>query len=109
MTTDSSPIWAWVVSYSLIAALTVVGFVSAWHANRFVLPLIAPLIIAAGVVVVVSGEPRFHTPSDLGVVVLSAAGIEWIWKRSRARSPGRHDRSRSGNHTRKRPEVSVAP
>ena len=109
MTTDSSPIWAWVVSYWLIAALAVVGFVSAWRANRFVLPLIAPLIIAAGVVVVVSGEPRFHTPSDLGVVVLSAAGIEWIWKRSRARSPGRHDRSRSGNQTRKRPEVSVAP
>jgi hypothetical protein len=93
MTTDSTPIWAWVASYWLILAFAVIGLVRAWRTRAFILPLVGPLIISAVVVVTTSGEPRFHTISDLGVIVLGAVGVRALFARP-GRAADDHDTGR---------------
>lgn len=78
MTTDTTPIWAWVVSYWVLLALAIGGFVRGLRTRRFVLPLVGPLLVSFATVVVVYGEPRLHSASDLGVVVLAAVGVERV-------------------------------
>ena len=92
MTTDSRPIWAWVVSYWLLIPFAIGGTISARRSRKFLLPLLGPLIIVVLTVAVSYGEPRYHTPSDLGVVVLAGFGVERLLARLRsATSPARRD------------------
>jgi len=54
----------------------VIGAVKAFRKRMFILPLVGPLLIVVITVAVSYGELRYHTPSDLGVVVLAAFGID---------------------------------
>jgi 4-amino-4-deoxy-L-arabinose transferase-like glycosyltransferase len=83
MKTGTGPIWAWVVSYWLLLALAITGGLAAWRRGSLLWPLVAPLLVMGAVVAVAYGEPRYHTPSDLGVVVLAAAGVEGLLARRR--------------------------
>ena len=47
----------------------------------------APLLVALLVVTVAYGEPRYHTPADLGIVVLAAVALDRLVRR--VRSPAR--------------------
>jgi hypothetical protein len=38
-------------------------------------------LITLLVVTVAYGEPRYHTPADLGVIVLAAVGLDWLMRR----------------------------
>jgi len=92
MGTGVYPIWAWVVSYWLLIPFAVAGTVSLYRSDGFLLPLVGPLVLAFLVTVVFFGEPRMHTPSDLAVVVLAAAGLDRMVGRQRV-----HDRTRSSS------------
>jgi len=87
MATGHWPVWAWVVAYWLLVPLAIAG---AWTVRRdrwVLLPLLGPLLVATAIVAVAYGEPRYHTISDLGVVVLAAVGVEGIVRRlTRARA-----------------------
>lgn len=76
MATGTLPIWAWVASYWLLLPLALEGLRRAIAAGTFVLPLLAPLLLTFAVVAVTFGEPRYHAPSDLAVVVLAAAALD---------------------------------
>jgi hypothetical protein len=52
------------------------GFVIARRKRAVLLILLASAFIAACVVSVSYAEPRYHTPADLGVVVLAAVAID---------------------------------
>jgi hypothetical protein len=69
------PVWAWVASFWVLLPLAVYGSVLLRRARRFQWPLVAPLLITVVVVTVAYGEPRYHTPADLGLVVLAAVGL----------------------------------
>jgi 4-amino-4-deoxy-L-arabinose transferase-like glycosyltransferase len=71
-----APIWAWVVSYWLIVVLAIAGVGTAIRTNGFVLPLVAPLLIATAVAAIAYGDPRYHAIADLGVIVLAAFGAD---------------------------------
>jgi Dolichyl-phosphate-mannose-protein mannosyltransferase len=75
------PVWAWVASFWLLAPLAAYGSVVLRRARTFQWPLVAPLIITVLVVTVAYGEPRYHTPADLGLVVLAAVGLERLLHR----------------------------
>jgi 4-amino-4-deoxy-L-arabinose transferase-like glycosyltransferase len=80
------PVWAWVASFWLIAPLAVYGSVLLRRARAFQWPLVAPLVITLLVVTVAYGEPRYHTPADLGIVVLAAVGLDHLTRRRRRRA-----------------------
>jgi len=75
------PVWAWVASFWLVAALAIYGSVVLRRSRTFQWPLVAPLLITLLVVTVAYGEPRYHTPADLGVIVLAAVGLDWLMRR----------------------------
>ena len=68
-------VWAWVASYLLMAPFAVLGAWRALRSGRFVLILLVPTAVAFGMIALVLGEPRWHSPGDLGVVVLAAYGM----------------------------------
>ncbi len=80
MVTSRQPIWAWVVSYWFLAVLAIAGGVLALRSKRYIMPFVGPLIIMVVSVAISYGEPRYHTPSDLGVVVLAAVAIDRLAK-----------------------------
>ncbi len=86
MKTDRRPIWAWVASYWILIPLAIIGTVAARRSGAFLLPLVGPVVIVIVSVAILYGEPRYHTPSDLGVVVLAAAGIDQLVLARSARS-----------------------
>jgi 4-amino-4-deoxy-L-arabinose transferase-like glycosyltransferase len=75
LATPDWPVWAWVASFWVLLPFAVGGIVVARRTRRFLLPLLAPGVIALGFAITAYGEPRFHTPADLGIVVLAAAGM----------------------------------
>jgi 4-amino-4-deoxy-L-arabinose transferase-like glycosyltransferase len=77
------PVWAWVASFWLVAPLAVWGSVILRRSRTFQWPLIAPVVIVALVVAVSYGEPRYHTPADLGLVALAAVAISHLVLRAR--------------------------
>ena len=83
MTTDDRPIWAWVVSYWLLIPFAILGAISARRSRMFLLPLLGPLLIVVVTVAVSYGEPRYHSPADLGVIVLAGVGVEQVLVRLR--------------------------
>jgi 4-amino-4-deoxy-L-arabinose transferase-like glycosyltransferase len=87
MTTGRGPIWAWVISYWFLLPLAVVGGIAARRKHAYVLPLVGPLIIVCFSVAVSYGEPRYHTPSDLGVIVFAALGLDRVIARRTRGAP----------------------
>jgi 4-amino-4-deoxy-L-arabinose transferase-like glycosyltransferase len=81
MATGTSPIWGWVISYWFLIPFALLGAIGGRRERRFLLPLLGPVVIVAVSVAISYGEPRYHTPSDLGVIVLAAAGIERLFRR----------------------------
>jgi 4-amino-4-deoxy-L-arabinose transferase-like glycosyltransferase len=81
------PVWAWVTSFWLIAPLAVYGSVLLRRAKTFQWPLVAPLLITLLVVTLAYGEPRYHTPADLGIIVLGAVGLNHLTRRRRRPAP----------------------
>jgi len=77
------PVWAWITSFWLVAPLAVYGSVLLRRARTFQWPLVAPLLITLLVVTIAYGEPRYHTPADLGIVVLAAVGLDRLVRRRR--------------------------
>jgi 4-amino-4-deoxy-L-arabinose transferase-like glycosyltransferase len=73
--TSEWPVWFWVVSFWPLAALAVFGSISTRRSEVWQLPLLVPIVLAAGIVLVFYGEPRYHTPADLSIVILAAVGL----------------------------------
>jgi hypothetical protein len=42
---------------------------------------VAPLLITLLVVTLAYGEARYHTPADLGIIVLAAVGLDRLVRR----------------------------
>jgi 4-amino-4-deoxy-L-arabinose transferase-like glycosyltransferase len=76
MTTTHRLIWAWVASYWLLIPFAILGAVLARRRRAYILPLVGPLIIVFVTVLISYGEPRYHSPSDLGVIILAAWGFD---------------------------------
>ena len=62
--------------------------------RAFLLPLLGPIIIVVISVAVSYGEPRYHTPSDLSVIVFAAVAVDWIISRRRGRTLAADDDDR---------------
>jgi 4-amino-4-deoxy-L-arabinose transferase-like glycosyltransferase len=77
------PVWAWVISFWVVAPLAAYGSALLRRSRTFQWPLVAPLLITLLVVSVAYGEPRYHTPADLGLVVLAAVGLDRLVRRPR--------------------------
>lgn len=75
MQSERWTVWAWIVSVWVLVPLAVYGGVAMWRAKIFMWPLVAPMLIVFVFVTLTYGEPRYHTPADLGLVVLGAAGV----------------------------------
>ncbi len=78
MKTSTKPIWAWVVSFWVLLLLGVYGLVIARRQRAFLLPLLAPALIVIVNVATSYGEPRYHTMSDLGIIVLAAVALDRV-------------------------------
>jgi 4-amino-4-deoxy-L-arabinose transferase-like glycosyltransferase len=68
----TGPVWAWLTSFWFILPFAAGGSVLLRRSRTFQWPLLAPAVLAVLVVSVAYGEPRYHTPADLGIVVLAA-------------------------------------
>jgi hypothetical protein len=79
----SWPVWAWVTSFWLIGPLGVYGGMLLKRSRTFQWPLVAPVVVVVLVVTVGYGEPRYHTPADLGIVVLAAVALNHLIRRLR--------------------------
>jgi hypothetical protein len=104
MNSPGWPVWAWVTSFWLIAPLAIYGSVLLRKSGGFQWPLVAPVVIVLLVVTVAFGDPRYHAPADLGLVVLAAVALgrltRWPMARwsVRSRRGGRCDRGGSRRH-----------
>jgi 4-amino-4-deoxy-L-arabinose transferase-like glycosyltransferase len=92
MATGTWLIWAWVVSFWVLLAAAIVGWIVARRRRQFSWPLVAPLVAAVFTVAISCGEPRNHTPADLGVMVLAAVALERLLVRPRRSVPVEADR-----------------
>jgi hypothetical protein len=98
------PVWAWVTSFWVLMPLAVYGSVTLLRAGTFQWPLVAPVLLVLVIVGISYGEPRYHTPADLGIVVLAAVGLDRILRRLRGATGWRAaaplgDRQALGGHT----------
>jgi len=88
------PIWAWLASFWLLVPLAAGGSILLRRSRTFQWPLVAPAVIVVLVVSVSYGELRYHTPADLGIVVLAAVAVNyllrrpWLTRRLAVRRPG---------------------
>jgi 4-amino-4-deoxy-L-arabinose transferase-like glycosyltransferase len=80
--TRAWPVWLWVVSYWLILPTAAVGLIAVRQRRRDLAGLVTPIVGVAIVVSVFYGEPRYHTPADLSVLILAAAGVYALRRRS---------------------------
>ena len=82
------PVWLWVVSFWVLTAFATMGTVIAKRRHALLLPLFGPVVVMLLIVLVTYGEPRYHTPADLGLVVLAAVAVDRlfasVFQRSRA-------------------------
>jgi 4-amino-4-deoxy-L-arabinose transferase-like glycosyltransferase len=77
------PVWAWITSFWALMPLAVYGSVLMRRSRRFQWPLVAPLVIVIITTTVAFGDPRYHTPADLGLVVLAAVALDHLMRRRR--------------------------
>jgi 4-amino-4-deoxy-L-arabinose transferase-like glycosyltransferase len=75
------PLWAWAATFWLVVPLAVYGGVLLRRARVLQWPLVAPLVIAVLVVTITGGDPRYHTPADLGLVILAAVALDGLARR----------------------------
>ena len=87
------PVWLWVVSFWVLAAFATMGTVIAKRRHAVPLPLLGPAVVMLLIVLVTFGEPRYHTPADLGLVVLAAVAVDRLFARV-------FQRSRTGQESR---------
>jgi 4-amino-4-deoxy-L-arabinose transferase-like glycosyltransferase len=73
------PVWLWVVSFWVLTAFAAMGTVIARRRHALLLPLLGPVIVMLLIVLVTYGEPRYHTPADLGLVVLAAVAVDRLF------------------------------
>ena len=85
---DTPLVWAWVVSFWVLLPLAAFGSYRARRSRQYQWPLVAPAVVALLLVMVVYGEPRYHSPADLGIVVLAAAGLSHLSALLARRRPG---------------------
>jgi hypothetical protein len=76
------PVWAWIASFWVVAALGVIGSWAMRRSGRFQWPLVAPVVIVVLVTTTTFGDPRYHTIADLGIVVLAAVAVERLLRRA---------------------------
>ena len=98
------PVWAWVTSFWVLMPLAVYGSVALRRSRTFQWPLVAPVVVVLLTVGISYGEPRYHTPGDLGIVVLAAVALDRILRRVRRATRWRRaapldDRQALGGHT----------
>jgi hypothetical protein len=75
------PVWAWITSFWLVAAFAARGSVLLRRWRRLQWPLVAPVVIVLLVATVAFGDPRYHSPADLGLVVLAAVALDHLIRR----------------------------
>lgn len=75
MGTGTTPIWAWVISFWALLVLAIVGLRAARARGMWLLPLLGPVVLALVLIGVTYGEPRYHNPADLSIIVLAATGL----------------------------------
>jgi 4-amino-4-deoxy-L-arabinose transferase-like glycosyltransferase len=80
------PVWAWITSFWVLVPLAVYGSVLMRRSRRLQWPLVAPLVIVILTTTVAFGDPRYHTPADLGLVVLAAVALDHLVRRRQANS-----------------------
>jgi 4-amino-4-deoxy-L-arabinose transferase-like glycosyltransferase len=83
------PVWAWVTSFWALVPLAVCGSILLRRSRTFQWPLVAPVIVVVLVVTVSYGEPRYHTPADLGIVVLAAVALNHLLAGASPGTPNR--------------------
>jgi hypothetical protein len=88
------PVWAWITSFWVLAPLGVYGSVLMRRSRRFQWPLVAPLVIVVLTTTFAFGDPRYHTPADLGLVVLAAVALHHLVRR---RQPSTNGKSMAPN------------
>ncbi|MCB1705010.1 MAG: glycosyltransferase family 39 protein [Halioglobus sp.] len=79
--TPTWPVWAWVISFWVLALLALPGIVTALRSGIDILPLAVPVLVMIGVVAVFFGEPRYHTMADLSFVVFAGFGLVTLAQR----------------------------
>ncbi len=84
--TRTWPVWAWVVSFWFLLPAAVIGLLAVRRRPRHVAALVTPIVVVLVVVSVFYGEPRYHTPADLSILVLAAVGVCTLARRSRPAS-----------------------
>jgi 4-amino-4-deoxy-L-arabinose transferase-like glycosyltransferase len=100
LTSERWPVWAWVVSFWLLAPLAVLGVVRGRRERVFLAPLLAPLLTVFVVVSLMSGDLRYRVCADLGIVVLAAAALDrWCIPPRRADRASRAQRDTTAAHT----------
>ena len=87
---ETSLIWAWVVSFWALLLGAIAGVVLAVRRRVYFWPLAAPFVISVAVAAISYGEPRYHTPADLGIIVLAALALDALLRR-RPRRPQREE------------------
>jgi hypothetical protein len=98
------PVWAWVTSFWVLVPLAVYGSVALRRSRTFQWPLVAPVVVVLLTVGISYGEPRYHTPGDLGIVVLAAVTVDHVLQRVRGATARRtaaplDDPQGPGGHT----------
>jgi 4-amino-4-deoxy-L-arabinose transferase-like glycosyltransferase len=78
------PVWAWLASFWLILPFAVGGSILLRRSRTFQWPLLAPAVLVVLIVSVSYGEPRYHTPADLGIVVLASVALDHLLRRPAA-------------------------
>jgi 4-amino-4-deoxy-L-arabinose transferase-like glycosyltransferase len=75
------PVWAWITSFWVVVPLAAYGSVLMRRSRMFQWPLVAPVAIVVVTTTVAFGDPRYHTPADLGLVVLAAVALDHLTRR----------------------------
>jgi 4-amino-4-deoxy-L-arabinose transferase-like glycosyltransferase len=83
MATDRDVVWAWVASFWVVIPLAAIGSRRARRARLLQLPLVVPIAVVAMTVAVSYGEPRYHVPASLGMIVLAAFAVDGVLDRLR--------------------------
>jgi hypothetical protein len=65
-------VWSWVASYWAFLSMALAGAALAFRSGAHILPLLTPLLLSFAISIATYGEPRYHSLSDLGVMVLAA-------------------------------------
>jgi 4-amino-4-deoxy-L-arabinose transferase-like glycosyltransferase len=109
MAMEPELIWAWVGSYWVLLVGAVAGGVVAHRQRRYYWPLAAPFVLAVVTTAVSYGEPRYHTPADLGIIVLASVAVDHLLRPRAARArPEEQPVDPGPAHSKRLPSVHVS-